>query len=75
MWAMRYYLHSESTDGTYYLVNGWRKYRKFWTKEFSIKRNTFSSKASALRSYNKLCKSMPEYSDDEIRIGGFLWEV
>ena len=75
MTEMRYYLVSDSKEGTYYLVNGWRKYKAFWTKGFGIKRNTFRSKSSAQRSYNKLCKSMPEYLDDTIKIGGFLWEV
>ena len=72
---MRYYLFTEDTEGIHYLVNGWRKYKAFWTPSFSISRNTFKSGRSAWASYNRLYKSMPEYNAEVVAVGSFLWEV
>lgn len=62
---------STSSEGIYYLVNGWERNRAFWIDEDDVKtgrRNCvyFKNLASAKRSLTMLLKIMPDYLDDVI---------
>ena len=69
---MRTRVKSESAEGTYYLVNGWNKYRAFWYKDSLLEkhpylkeRTFFKSIGYAKGNLTKLLKIMPEYKDDK----------
>lgn len=57
---------STSSEGVYYLVNGWAKNKKFWVRESYRKCTEFKTLASAKRSLTMLLKIMPDYADDII---------
>lgn len=57
---------SISNEGTYYLVNGWNKHKKFWSDKENDSRCLFKDLRSAKTSITKLMKIMPDYIDDEI---------
>ena len=60
-----YTIKSVSSDGEWYLVNGWRKYKCYWQKRDNcVPHTTFKSVASAMRSLTRLLKVMPEYRED-----------
>lgn len=56
---------STSSDGVYYLVNGWNKYRAIWIPNADY-RTTFKDLRSAKTSVTKLMKIFDEYRDDKI---------
>ena len=59
-----YAIRSISSEGVYYLVNGWNKYLQFWTDEKHIDRAIFTTIGHAKTQLTKLLKIMEEYSDD-----------
>ena len=64
-----YTVKSISDDGVYYLVNDWRKHKKFWVEPQKAKLEMFFKKpADAKRSLTKLLKVMPEYQFDKLEI-------
>lgn len=71
----KYTIKSISEEGTYFLVNGWRKHRKLWISKDEVKKDFnkamsmfFDSAAQAKASLTKLLKVMPEYATDEFEI-------
>ena len=62
-----YAIMSVSEEGTY-LVKGWNKRKKFWTKTVSLEENGFSTPGAAMRSFDCLLKAMPDYRTDKISI-------
>lgn len=65
-------IKSTSTEGTYYLVNGWEKHKKFWIEKNKIKPSMlFSREQDAKRSLTKLLKIMPEYGADAFELASF----
>lgn len=67
----KYTIRSTSSDGIYYLVNGWNKCNTFWISEKAVNadpenaRNFFFNKpAHAKASLTKLLKIMPDYASD-----------
>lgn len=59
-----YTIKSESEDGIYYLVNGWRKHNAYWSSRLNPTKVLFKKKGIALRSLGKLLNVMPEYIHD-----------
>jgi len=57
---------SESSEGIYYLVNGWNKYKKFWHKNGNSEIVRFKDMKTAKTSLTKLLKIMPDYLEDII---------
>lgn len=62
-----YTIKSVSHEGTWYLVNGWWKYKTYWQqKDHCGWETTFKREADAKRSLTKLLKDMmEEYGDDQ----------
>ena len=58
-----YTIKSTSSEGVYYLVNGWSKYRTFW-KDHTDSTTQFKTAGQARASLTKLLKIMPDYLDD-----------
>lgn len=74
----KYTIKSTSTEGAYYLVNGWNKAKTFWLSESSVKRDIayaktffFNTPGQAKASLTKLLKVMPDYSTDIFEIAEF----
>ena len=63
-----YTIKSVSNEGTYYLVNGWKKHNAYWTHSLNPTRNNFKSKGLALRSLKILLNAIPEYRSDSLTI-------
>lgn len=57
---------SESSEGIYYLVNGWNKNKAFWYKNGNDQIVMFKDMRSAKTSLTKLLKIMPDYEEDII---------
>ena len=66
-----YGIRSVSAEGTYYLVNGWKKHNTFWSRYPDPAKCGFRTKGYAARSLNRLFEIMPEYLDDEISLVRF----
>lgn len=66
---------SVSSEGVYYLVNGWKKHNAFWTRTARPDRNGFKTPGLAVRQFNKLLQSMPEYAGDVIALARFDLEA
>lgn len=66
-----YAIKSVSEEGTYFLVKGWNKRKKFWTKTASLEENGFGTPGAAMRSFDCLLKVMPDYRTDKISIVRF----
>lgn len=71
----KYTIKSTSSEGVYYLVNGWNKCKTFWFSEKSVmedkenaKKHFFNSPAQAKASLTKLLKVMPDYADDKFEL-------
>lgn len=61
-----YTIKSISSEGEYYLVNHWDKYKAFWQKKSRISSNrVFKNERSAKTSLTKLLMVMPEYLKDQ----------
>lgn len=72
---MMYTIKSISNEGTWYLVNGWWKYKTYW-QEFDncVPHTVFKRKADAKRSLTNLLKyMMAEYGNDDFTIVKFEW--
>jgi hypothetical protein len=64
-----YTFKSTSSEGTYYLVNGWSKYKTFWVQPERMKKEMLFKKPSdAKRSLTKLLKIMEEYKTDKMEL-------
>ena len=64
-----YTVKSTSMEGTYYLVNGWKKYKTFWIEPGKCKRDLlFKKSCDAKRSLTRLLKIMPEYRADSFML-------
>ena len=63
-----YTIRSVSEDGVYYLVNGWRKHKAFWSKTADPVRNGFKTDGLAERQLDKLLATMPEYGKDKLTL-------
>lgn len=57
-------IKSTSAEGTYYLVNGWNRYKTYWYKKPDPRVCGFKTAGLAIRSLNHLLKIMPEYAGD-----------
>lgn len=75
---MKYAIKATSSEGVYYLVNGWRKCKTFWFDEKSVLENKdfaknffFNKPSQAKASLTKLLKIMPDYADDNLEIVEF----
>ena len=66
--TLGYTIKSVSNEGTYYLVNGWKKHNAYWTPTLNPTRNKFKSKGLALRSLRILLNNMPEYRSDNLTL-------
>lgn len=71
----KYTIKSTSSEGVYYLVNGWNKCKTFWFNEKSVmedkenaKRFFFNKPSQARASLTKLLKVMPDYADDKFEL-------
>lgn len=61
-----YTIKSESSEGTYFLVNHWKKQKTFWKLASEIKKeDMFQREQDAKRSLSMLLKVMPEYLADK----------
>ena len=74
----KYTIKSTSDEGVYYLVNGWKKCKKFWLDEKTVMEDTkipnkffFYQPAHAKASLTKLLKIMPEYANDKFEVVEF----
>lgn len=72
---MKYTIKSTSKEGTYYLVNGWNKYKTFWLKEEDVLQDKekyikkfFNKPSQAQTSLTKLLKIMEEYRLDNFEL-------
>ena len=65
-----YAIRSTSEDGVFFLVNGWRKCKKFWTHDIGPQ-NVFKRLGDAKANLTRLLKVMPEYAGDKIEICEF----
>lgn len=62
-------IKSTSTEGVYYLVNGWDKHKSFWVEKNEIKPSMlFNREQDAKRSLTKLLKIIPEYCTDAFEL-------
>ena len=62
-------IKSVSSEGTYYLVNGWSKYNTFWEEERRLTPNKlFKTASTAKMSLNKLLKIMDDYLQDKFTL-------
>lgn len=62
-------IKSVSDEGTYYLVNGWQKHKKFWIEPEKVKKDMlFKRQSDAKGSLTKLLKVMPEYKSDSMEL-------
>ena len=59
---------SVSNEGTYYLVNGWRRHKAFWVKRGDTPMCLFKDARTAKMSLTKLLKTMPDYASDSFII-------
>lgn len=65
--TVMYSIQSESEDGIYYLVNGWKKHDAFWKPLDKLRQDMcFKTLADAKRSLAKLLKAMPDYALDRL---------
>ena len=71
----KYTIRSKSDEGTYYLVNGWKKCKTFWIDEKSIledinnaSRFFFTQIRFAKANLVKLLKIMDDYWNDKFEI-------
>lgn len=61
-----YTIKSESSEGIYYLVSHWNKYKTFWVEREEIKPGMlFKTEAMAKASLTKLLKIMEDYRNDK----------
>ena len=67
-----YSIKSISTEGEYYLVNGWKKHRAVWTRTAHPSVNGFKTQGLAERSLRHLLKIFPEYRTD--RFSFVTWD-
>jgi hypothetical protein len=74
----KYTIKSTSSEGVYYLVNGWNKCKTFWFNERSVledienaKRFFFDKPSHAKVSLTKLLKVMKDYKDDKFEVVEF----
>ena len=69
---VRYTIKSTSSEGVYFLVNGWNKHMAFWVKENKLSNDMlFLSAKNAKCSLTKLLKIMPEYKNDSFELVEF----
>lgn len=75
---VKYTIKSTSTEGVYYLVNGWHKCKTFWFNEKSVMEDTenakkyfFNKPSQAKASLTKLLKIMHDYSTDQFEVVEF----
>ena len=71
-----YTIKSVSHEGTWYLVNGWWKYKAYW-QEFDqcVPESLFKRKADAKRSLTKLLQyTMAEYGNDDFTLVKLEWD-
>ena len=62
-------IKSTSSEGTYYLVNGWEKNKTFWVEPKKVKPTMlFSAPKFAKASLTKLLKIMPDYAADKFEL-------
>lgn len=66
-----YTIMSNSSEGTYYLVNGWNKHKAYWTKTADVYKNGFKTSGIAIRSLKMLLKIMPDYLSDTFTLMKF----
>ena len=71
----KYTIKSTSSEGVYYLVNGWNKCKTFWFNEKSVMEDTenakkyfFNKPSQAKASLTKLLKIMNDYSTDQFEV-------
>ena len=71
----RYYtIKSVSEEGTYYLVNGWNKHKRFWVRENESWRMSwccFKTPSQARASLTKLLKIMEDYRNEQFEVVAF----
>lgn len=74
----KYTIKSTSSEGVYYLVNGWNKCKTFWFDEKSVMEDTenakeyfFNKPSQAKASLTKLLKIMRDYSTDQFEVVEF----
>ena len=74
----KYTIKSTSSEGIYYLVNGWYKCKTFWFSEKSVmenienaKRFFFNKPSKSKASLTKLLKIMPDYASDQFEVVEF----
>lgn len=63
-----YTIRSTSSEGVYYLVNGWDKHHAFWVEEQHIDKAIFKTAGQAKASLTKLLKVMDEYRTDTFEL-------
>jgi len=71
----KYTMKCTSSEGIYYLVNGWKKCNTFWFNEKSVledkenaKRFFFNKPSQAKASLTKLLKVMGDYKIDKFEV-------
>ena len=74
----KYTIKSTSSEGVYYLVNGWNKCKTYWFNERSVledienaKRFFFNKPSQAKASLTKLLKVMEDYKKDKFELVEF----
>ena len=74
----KYTIKSTSSEGIYYLVNGWNKCKTYWFNEKSVVEDTenakkyfFNKPSQAKASLTKLLKIMSDYSADQFEVVEF----
>lgn len=63
-----YTIRSTSSEGVYYLVNGWDKNHAFWVEEQHIDKAIFKTAGQAKASLTKLLKVMDDYRTDTFEL-------
>ncbi len=61
---MKYAILSVSSEGEYFLVNGWKRNRAFWISGEPSFLTNFKRKQDAITSLTKLLKVMDDYESD-----------
>lgn len=64
-----YTIKTISSEGTYFLVNGFEKHQKIWVEEKDLKEEyLFTSTYLARKSLKKLLEFFDEWEDDEFSL-------
>lgn len=62
-------IKSTSSEGVYYLVNGWQKHMALWVSPEKVRRSMlFTAPRFAKASLAKLLKVMPDYASDTFEL-------